>query len=80
MVDVIDTGIGLSDEAKEHLFERFYRSPEAKKAATWGMGLGLAIASDLARALGATIEAQGEPGEGSTFTVNFPIAHVSVED
>ncbi|OAI43750.1 hypothetical protein AYO38_02440 [bacterium SCGC AG-212-C10] len=80
VVDIRDTGIGLTEDAKERLFERFYRAPEAKQVATWGMGLGLAIASDLARALGATISADGAPGCGSTFTVSFPQAVFEMEE
>ncbi len=74
LVDIADTGIGLSEEAKSRLFERFYRAPEAKQLASWGLGLGLAIASELAAALQATISASGEAGEGATFTVRFPCA------
>jgi two-component system, OmpR family, sensor kinase len=80
MVDVEDTGIGLSHEAKERLFQRFYRSPEAKQMASWGLGLGLAIASELAQSLGATVSAESEPGRGCTFTVSFPLAGDAPEE
>jgi len=76
LIDVKDTGIGLSEEARSRLFERFYRSEEAKQMASWGLGLGLAIASELAHALGATIAADSIRGKGSTFTVTFPAPNV----
>lgn len=73
LVEITDTGIGLSPEAKQRLFERFYRAPEAKQVASWGLGLGLAIAGELAQSLGATISAENEPVSGCTFTVSFPL-------
>ncbi|MEO6398926.1 MAG: HAMP domain-containing sensor histidine kinase [Tepidiformaceae bacterium] len=79
LVEVTDTGIGLSEDAKERLFERFYRAPEAKKLASWGLGLGLVIANELAESLGATITGTGEPGVGSTFVVRFPCAGAEEE-
>lgn len=72
LVSIADTGIGLSPEAKARLFQRFYRAPEAKQLASWGLGLGLAIANELAGALDASISATSEPGKGATFTVRFP--------
>ena len=74
LVEIQDTGIGLSEEAQARLFERFYRAPEAKRMASWGLGLGLTIANELAQALGATLAATSQPGVGSTFTVRFPPA------
>lgn len=79
MVDIQDTGIGLSSEAKARLFERFYRAPEAKQVSSWGLGLGLAIASELAQSLGASISATSDPGCGSVFTVSFPLVE-TLED
>jgi signal transduction histidine kinase len=71
-VDVADTGIGMSKAAQAHLFERFYRSPEAKQVVPWGLGLGLAIAKELCDALGGTLTATSTQGQGTTFTLSFP--------
>lgn len=78
VVRVRDSGIGLSPEAQRHLFERFYRAPEAKQSVPWGLGLGLAIAKDLCDALGATISATSTQGGGSTFSISF--AHSPEEE
>lgn len=72
LIDVHDTGIGMSREAMDNLFQRFYRAPEARKMASWGLGLGLAIAAELTQSLNGTICAASEQGKGSTFTIGFP--------
>ena len=71
-LSVTDTGIGFSEEVRERLFERFYRSPEAENMAE-GTGLGLAIVQMIVDHYGGTIEAwsAGE-GKGSRFTVFLP--------
>ncbi len=79
-VAVTDTGIGISKEAQQRIFERFYRAPEALELAPFGLGLGLAIARDLVSALGGTIEVESERGAGSTFKVIFPLAADATDD
>ncbi len=74
VVVVSDTGIGLSEEASHRIFERFYRAPEGRAAATFGLGLGLSLTRSLVEAQGGSVHAKGAPNEGSTFTVTFPIA------
>jgi two-component system OmpR family sensor kinase len=75
---VTDTGPGIAAEEVPLLFERFYRSDEARArggdAEAGGAGLGLAIAKGLARAQGGHIEVASSPGSGSTFTVILPAA------
>jgi signal transduction histidine kinase len=71
-VEVSDTGIGISTEALPHLFEEFYRAPNAKTSGEVGTGLGLAIVKDLVEHYGGWIEVQSEIGEGTAFTVTFP--------
>jgi signal transduction histidine kinase len=69
---VTDTGIGMPADVRDHIFERFYRSTEAKHAEPRGLGLGLSIALRLVQAHGGTIEVESRPGEGSTFRVRLP--------
>lgn len=61
---------------QQRIFERFYRTEEAEKFVSFGLGLGLAIARDLVSALGGTIETRSSPGAGSTFTVRLPGADI----
>jgi len=69
-LEVADTGIGISRDQLPHIFERFHRVDEARTAG--GVGLGLAIARQIAEAHGGEIEVQSTLGEGSTFTLTFP--------
>jgi two-component system OmpR family sensor kinase len=76
VIEISDTGPGLSPEQREHVFERFYRVDEARtrrtdRAAT-GTGLGLAIVAAIVRAHHGTVEALSEPGAGATFRVTLP--------
>lgn len=70
-VKVADTGIGIPKDALPHLFEEFYRAPNARQFAV-GTGLGLAIVKELVERYGGTIEVESQVGEGTTFTVTFP--------
>jgi signal transduction histidine kinase len=72
-VEVADTGIGIPPEALPHLFEEFYRAPNAKALEEVGTGLGLAIVKDLIDRYGGRIEVKSTVGQGSTFTVTFPV-------
>jgi len=71
-VKVTDTGIGIPEEALPHLFEEFYRAPNAKALDAIGTGLGLAIVKDLVERYGGRIEVESAVGQGSTFTMTFP--------
>lgn len=70
---VIDTGIGIPDEAQARLFEEFYRAPNARAHVKEGTGLGLAIAKSLVARLGGQIGARSKLGEGTEFVVIFPL-------
>ncbi len=72
-VEVADTGIGIPEEALPHLFEEFYRAPNAKALDEVGTGLGLAIVRDLVERYKGRIEVKSKLGHGSTFTVTFPL-------
>ncbi len=72
-IRVADTGIGLSPEEQERVFQRFYRSDNARLHDAEGSGLGLCIARSIADAHGGSIELDSTPGVGSTFTVRFPL-------
>jgi signal transduction histidine kinase len=67
-----DTGPGIPPETLPHIFERFYRSDEARTGS--GAGLGLAIAKELIEAQHGQIAVESKLGQGSTFTVTLPLA------
>jgi len=72
-VEVCDTGIGMSDEDRAHVFEKFYRAKDARVAKITGSGLGLAIAREVVRMHGGDITVESELNRGSTFTLVLPI-------
>jgi signal transduction histidine kinase len=72
VVTVSDTGIGIPENALPHLFQEFYRAPNAKASDIVGTGLGLAIVRDLVNRYCGRIEVQSTEGQGTTFTVTFP--------
>jgi signal transduction histidine kinase/HAMP domain-containing protein len=72
LIEVIDTGSGISAEDLDRVFERFYRSSDA--LAHEGFGLGLAIAKRMVEVMGGTIGAASEEGHGSVFWVRLPVA------
>jgi len=71
---VADTGIGIPEEAMPHLFEEFYRAPNARSIEREGTGLGLSIVRETVNNLGGRISVQSEPGVGTCFTVTLPLA------
>ncbi len=75
VIDVEDQGPGLSAEAAERVFERFYRADESRSRASGGVGLGLAIVAAVAHAHGGTVAAESEPGRRTTFTITLPLAN-----
>ena len=71
LVLVQDTGIGISREHQERVFERFYRVDKSRSKATGGTGLGLAIVKHIAARHGAKITLKSELGRGTTIVVRF---------
>jgi len=77
VIEVADTGPGLSPEQKERVFERFYRADASRTRradGTTGTGLGLAIVAALVRAHNGQVEVGDTPGGGATFRVRLPAA------
>ena len=72
-IAVEDRGPGIAEADVPHLFEPFFRSPEARDRGISGVGLGLSVARRLAGSLGGTIDFEGAPGRGSRFVVRLPV-------
>ncbi len=73
-VHVSDTGTGIPHERLQEIFEPFVQLGVRPQSGQEGLGLGLAISRDLARAMGGELEAASELGRGSTFTLTLPRA------
>jgi two-component system phosphate regulon sensor histidine kinase PhoR len=73
-VSIQDRGIGIHSSQLKHIFEPFYRSPEARLAQIPGTGLGLSICEHLAEAMGGRISVNSEIGVGSVFTLHLRTA------
>ena len=72
MVEVADSGPGMTSEEAARVFERFYRSDSSRSRATGGVGLGLSIVAAVAEAHGGAVSAHSTPGDGATFRITFP--------
>jgi len=70
VVTIRDTGVGIKNEDRERIFDRFYRSDTARNEE--GTGLGLSISRTIIEAHGGDIAVESELGKGSTFTVVLP--------
>ena len=73
-IAVTDQGIGIPDEDRERVFERFYRIDPARSRHTGGSGLGLSIVKHVVQNHGGDIRVWSQPGKGSTFTIRLPVA------
>ncbi|HEU4974199.1 MAG TPA: SpoIIE family protein phosphatase [Baekduia sp.] len=75
VIAVTDTGIGIGDEHRDRIFDRFYRVPGAPSRTHEGSGIGLALVAELARVQGGTARVEPGPGGvGTTFVVELPFA------
>jgi two-component system sensor histidine kinase HydH len=67
VLDVIDTGVGMTDQVRSRIFDAFFSTRPA------GSGLGLPTARKIVEAHGGSIQVQSEPGKGSQFTLRLPV-------
>jgi len=70
-VTVSDTGLGMTDEVIEHIFDKFYQGDKSRSAS--GNGLGLPLVKQIVSTVGGSISVESTPGVGSSFTVTLPI-------
>jgi len=75
-VRVEDTGIGIPEDAKKYIFDRFYRVDKARSRETGGTGLGLAITKSAVMMHKGNIKVSGKEGEGSVFVVRIPLSFI----
>lgn len=73
-VEIADNGPGLSAEQQQHVFDRFWRSDQARNRNDGGSGLGLAITRGVIAAHGGDITVVSDPGHGATFAFTLPLA------
>ncbi|MGE5419925.1 MAG: ATP-binding protein [Chloroflexota bacterium] len=71
--DIADTGIGISQDEHEKIFERFYQVRKMGTQVYSGTGIGLSICSGYASLLGGTLKVESAPGTGSVFTLTLPL-------
>jgi len=73
VLEVRDTGIGISDKDAEMIFERFYRANDPRLSSITGSGLGLALAREIVHLHGGDITVESKLNEGTTFTATLPL-------
>lgn len=73
MIEVIDEGAGIHANELDRIFERFYRVDKARARDQGGTGLGLSIVKHIAQVHSGNVTVSSTPGEGSTFTLRFPL-------
>ncbi|MFI0730798.1 sensor histidine kinase [Streptomyces sp. NPDC021225] len=79
VIDVADTGTGISADELPHVFDRFWRAEKSRGRQSGGSGLGLAIVRRLAEAHKGTVTAVSTPNVGSTFTLHLPRHSITTE-
>ncbi|MDB6170476.1 MAG: rpfC 5 [Verrucomicrobia bacterium] len=72
IIDIVDTGIGMTAEQMGRLFQSFAQADSSTTARYGGTGLGLAISRQFARLMGGDVSVESEPGKGSVFTARIP--------
>src|SRR4051812_45658987 len=76
-IEVRDSGPGIAPAEQRLVFEEFYRTGNGARDRSKGMGLGLAIVERLARLMRVHVQLTSEPGRGSVFSVEVPLAHAA---
>jgi len=79
-IDVVDTGIGISAQQQERLFQPFSQADESTSRRFGGSGLGLSIAKALTEAMGGTLALSSETGRGTRVSVRLPLQAIAVEE
>jgi signal transduction histidine kinase/CheY-like chemotaxis protein len=79
LIDVVDTGCGISEAELETMFEEFYRGAAAAKSDHAGLGLGLSIVQRTVQALGHDLDVRSRPGRGSTFRLTLDCVGYATE-
>jgi len=77
---VTDTGVGIAENDKDRVFERFFRSGTSAAVLNQGSGIGLSITKEFIAMHGGTIDVESEPGKGTTFTVCLPLKESGHEE
>jgi signal transduction histidine kinase len=72
VLQVSDTGEGITPQDLPHIWERFYRADSARALDSGGSGLGLALVKELTEAMGGSVSAESRLGQGSSFTLRLP--------
>lgn len=75
-VKVADSGVGIPEDSKDLIFDRFYRVDKARSRETGGTGLGLSIARNAIHMHRGAIKVYSKLGEGTTFTVRIPLSYI----
>lgn len=76
IIKISDTGMGIPQEALEHIFERFYRVDKARSRSTGGSGLGLSIVRNIVKRNNGEIQVESIVNSGTTVSVSFPIFEI----
>ena len=76
-INVTDSGIGIADSDRPHIFDRFWRADKVRSRGVGGAGIGLSIARWIVEQHHGSIEVQSQPSQGSTFTVKIPLAEMA---